>query len=90
MNEIFKPFLKKFVFFFFFLFSFFYDILIYGGDWKKCLGHLQLVLEVLQQNLLFIKGTKCVFGKKQIKYLRHIISEVGVVTYSTKIQSVLH
>ena len=38
---------------------------------------------------IIIKETMCVFGKKQIKYLRHIISE-AVVTYSTKIQSVLH
>ena len=50
---------------------------------------MQLVLEVLQQNQLFVKKTKCVFGKKQIEYLGHIVSEAGVATDSTKIQSML-
>ena len=83
MDEIFKPFLRKFIL------VFFYDILIYSGDWKEHSRHLQLVLEVLQQNQLFVKKTKCVFGKKQIEYLGHIVSEAGVATDSTKIQSML-
>ncbi|KAH9735939.1 hypothetical protein KPL71_017914 [Citrus sinensis] len=83
MNEIFKPFLRKFVL------VFFDDILIYSSDWKEHLEHLELVFGVLSQNQLFVKKSKCAFGKKKIEYLGHVISDEGVATDPAKIQNML-
>ncbi|KAL9414537.1 hypothetical protein AB3S75_042912 [Citrus x aurantiifolia] len=55
MNEIFKPFLRKFVL------VFFDDILIYSSHWKEHLEHLELVFGVLSQNQLFVKKIKMCF-----------------------------
>lgn len=69
MNEVFRPFLRKLVL------VFFDDILIYSGDWENHLKHLHEVFMVLKQHTLFVKESKCAFGKQKIEYLGHIISE---------------
>ena len=50
MNNIFKPFLHKFVL------VFFDDILVYNANWKIHLHHLDIVLDTLQQHQLTICG----------------------------------
>ena len=49
MNDIFRPFLRKFVL------VFFYDILEYSKALSDHLGHLRLVLETLVKHQLFAK-----------------------------------
>jgi hypothetical protein len=49
MNDIFRPYLRKFVL------VFFDDILIYSKSPKDHLKHLRAVLEMLQQHLLYVK-----------------------------------
>ena len=44
---------------------------------------------ILTQNQLFVKKSKCGFGKKKIEYLGHVISEEGVAIDPVKIQSML-
>ena len=73
MNTIFKPFLRHFVL------VFFDDILVYSPDWESHLVHLQMVFDVLQQNRLYVKLSKCDFGATKMEYLGHIISR-GVVS----------
>lgn len=48
---------------------------------------LELVLEMLLKNHLFVKKSKCSFGKEQVEYLGHLISEQGVATDPAKIES---
>jgi hypothetical protein len=43
-------------------------------------GHLEIVLQVLLQHLLFAKLSKCVFAVQEVEYLGHIISGHGVQT----------
>ena len=52
MNDIFKPFLRKFVL------VFFDDILVYSKSLADHLDHLMAVLSVLLQNQLYAKRSK--------------------------------
>lgn len=69
MNDIFRPYLRKFVL------VFFDDILVYSRSWKDHLEHLRKVLEILQQHHFVIKPSKCFFGVREVEYLGHFISE---------------
>lgn len=40
--------------------------------------HLRRVFEVLQDNRLYVKQSKCKFGCKSVDYLGHVISENGI------------
>ncbi|KAJ4811165.1 polyprotein [Rhynchospora pubera] len=81
MNQVFKPFLRKFVL------VFFDDILIYSHDMETHKQHLSLALELLRRNQLFAKESKCEFGLREIEYLGHVISEHGVSTDQKKVEA---
>ena len=72
INELFHPYLGKFVL------VFFDDILVYNKMWKEHLKHLEEVLSVLEKNQFYAKLSKCTFGQKEVEYLGHIISREGV------------
>ena len=42
--------------------------------------HLRSILEVLALNKLYAKSSKCKFACHEVKYLRHVITGVGVHT----------
>ena len=56
MNNIFYKQLHKFVL------VFFDDILIYSTTWEEHLHHLEEVLEIMHDQSLFTKLSKCEFG----------------------------
>ena len=62
MNEVFRPWLRKFVL------VFFDDILVYSGDWPTHLQHLEEVLKLLQQHGLVANKKKCLFGQRTVEY----------------------
>lgn len=72
MNDVFKPFLKRFVLVFLMIFLFI------AKHYKNTLHTLKIVLTVLQQYSLSAKRTKCQFAISKIDYLSHIISCDGV------------
>jgi hypothetical protein len=82
MNDVLCPFLRRFVL------VFFDDILIFSNSWAEHLGHVRAVFVVLHQQRLFVKQSKCAFGKESISYLGHIISAAGVVMDLAKVQDV--
>ncbi|GJU29857.1 retrotransposon-related protein [Tanacetum coccineum] len=77
-NEVFAPFLRKFIL------VFFDDILVYSKDMADHAMYLELVLETMQSHQLYAKISKCVFGTTQVEYLGHVISSKGVSTNSSK------
>ncbi|KAL6316337.1 hypothetical protein AAG906_017972 [Vitis piasezkii] len=84
MNDIFKPYLRKFIL------VFFYDILVYSKNLADHVHHLQTVLDILKQHQLFAKKSKCCFGCSEIEYLGHLISKDGVQADPTKIEAMLN
>eukprot|EP00253_Pinus_taeda_P021889 PITA_21889 len=80
MNHILKPYLRKFVL------VFFDDILIYSCTWVAHLQHVDLLLQLLRNQKLFVKTSKCSFGMAEVDYLGHIVGREGVKVDPKKIQ----
>jgi hypothetical protein len=83
MNSIFKPFLQKFVL------VFFDDILIYSKSWEDHVRHVDKVLQLLKEQQLYAKPSKCFFGVKEVEYLGHIVSHEGVKVDPNKIKAMM-
>jgi hypothetical protein len=83
MNSIFKPFLQKFVS------VFFDDILIYSKSWEDHVQHVDKVLQLLKEQQLYAKPSKCFFGVKEVEYLGHIVSHEGVKVEPNKIKAMM-
>lgn len=81
MNDIFQPFLLKF------MLVFFDNILIYSHYLEDHLSHLQTVLEVLSHHNLLAKLSKCTFAIIEIEYLGHFISQQGVRADPSKLEA---
>ncbi|MCH85549.1 transposon Tf2-1 polyprotein, partial [Trifolium medium] len=82
MNDIFRPFLRKFVL------VFFDDILVYSKDMATHKVHLEQVLRVLTSNCFAANHDKCKVSCTQIDYLGHIISGQGVAVDPDKVQCI--
>jgi hypothetical protein len=83
MNSIFKPFLRKFVL------VFFDDILLYSKSWEDHVQHVDKVLQLLKEQQLYAKPSKCFFGVKEVEYLGHIVSHEGVKVDPNKIKAMM-
>lgn len=81
MNNLFQPYLRKFVQ------LFFDDILVYNKTWKECFTHLHQVLSTLKENQFYAKVSKCMFSKDEVNYLGHVISNEGVNVDPEKIKA---
>lgn len=68
---------------------FFDDILVYSRDMEAHTNHLTMTLDILRQNHLFAKMSKCKFGCSEVEYLGHIVSAQGVCADPRKIQAMV-
>ena len=74
MNDAFHPYLDKSVV------IYLDDILIYSKTAEEHAIHLQEVLEVLRQNKLFAKLSKCLLAQAKVDFRGHIVSDKGIAT----------
>ena len=67
MNEVPIPFLDDFVI------VYLDDILIFSRTWEEHLKHVKKTLDVLKREKIYVKLSKCEFGKTSLNYLDHIV-----------------
>ena len=72
MNKVFRPYVDQFVV------VFINDILVYSKDAQEHEQHLRIVLEILRENRLYAKLSKCNFWLKEVSFLGHIVSTEGI------------
>ena len=82
MNTIFHAYLGKFII------VFVDDILVYSNNEEDHVKHLFITLQVLRENQLFAKLSKCDFWLKEVNFLGHIISKAGVAVDPSKVKVV--
>ena len=64
------------------------DILVYSRDVETHVTHVQKTLEILRQNRLYAKVSKCAFFQSSMEYLGHIVSAEGLSMDLAKVQTV--
>ena len=72
MNRVFRNYLDYFVI------VFTDDILVYSKNESDHMGHLRVVLQVLEEHLLFPKYSKCEFSFRSVAFHSNIISSEGI------------
>lgn len=72
MNDISKPYLRRFVL------VFFDDILVYSQSLADHVNHLKIVLSTLAKHHLYANKSKCMFAYMEVEYLGRLISGEGV------------
>ena len=83
MNRVFRPYVDQFVV------VFIDDILVYSKDRESQYTHLQVVLETLRKEQLYVKLSKCEFWLNEVSFLGHIVSKEGIRVDPKKIEVVV-
>ncbi|GJS06867.1 putative reverse transcriptase domain-containing protein [Tanacetum coccineum] len=82
MNRVCKPYLDKFVI------VFIDDILNYSCNKEEHANHLRIILELLKQEKLYAKFSKCDFWISIVQFLGHVIDSQGIHVDPAKIEAV--
>jgi transposase InsO family protein len=82
MNRLFRPYMYKFVV------VFIDDILVYSPSMHDHVLHLRKVFDVLRQNKLYAKLSKCEWCQSTLEYLGHMVSAKGLQPVPSKVQAV--
>jgi len=82
MNRVCKPYLDKFVI------VFIDDILIYSKTQEEHEHHLRLILELLRNEKLYAKFSKCDFWIREVHFLGHVINENRIHVDPSKIEAI--
>ncbi|GJR76920.1 putative reverse transcriptase domain-containing protein [Tanacetum coccineum] len=82
MNIVCRSYLNKFVI------VFIDDILIYSKTQEEHVEHLRLVLELLKNEKLYAKFSKCEFWLREVQFLGHVINGNGIHVDTSKIEAI--
>ena len=83
MNKTFQQYLDQFVL------IFIDDILIYSSSKEMHEQHLRTVLQILREQQLYAKFSKCEFWMEEIAFLGHIVSKEGVKPDPSKVKAII-
>ena len=84
INRAFHPYLDQFVV------VFIDDILVYSKDAQEHEHHLRIVLQIMRENQLFAKLSKCDFWLKEVSFLGNFLSAEGIRVDVMKIEAVMN
>jgi hypothetical protein len=84
MNRVFQPYLDQFVI------VFIDDILVYSKSLEEHERHLRIVLQTLQEKLLYAKFSKCEFWLEKVVFLGHVVSSEGIFVDPNKVKAVMN
>ncbi|GKF70298.1 putative reverse transcriptase domain-containing protein [Tanacetum coccineum] len=82
INRVCKPYLDKF------FIVFINDILVYSKDEEEHGRHLKIILELLKEESLYAKFSKCDFWLDSVQFLGHVIDCSGVHVDPAKIKAI--
>nr|GFA39458.1 DNA/RNA polymerases superfamily protein [Tanacetum cinerariifolium] len=82
MNRVFHEFLDKFVI------VFIDDILVFSKSKEEHEDHLRTVLQILRQEKLYAKFSKCEFWLSSVAFLGHIVSVEGITMDPAKVEAI--
>ena len=83
IHRVFQPYLDQF------FMVFVDDILIYSQYEEENEDHLRIVLQELRDHQLYVKFSKCEFWLTEVKFLRHVVSALGVSVDPEKVEVVM-
>ncbi|KAA3453025.1 pol protein [Gossypium australe] len=83
MNRVFQQYLDQFVV------VFIDDILVYSKTEEEHDRHLRIVLQVLREEQLYAKFSKCEFWLREVTFLGHVVSAEGIRVDPRKVEAVL-
>ena len=84
MNDVFMSFLDDF------MIVYLDDVLKFRRTWDEHVRHVKKVLNTLQREKLYVKLSKCEFGKTALVYLGHIVGGGQLKIDPSKIAVILH
>jgi predicted aspartyl protease len=64
------------------------DILVFSKTQEEHVEHVRCVLDILKENKLLAKMSKCEFFAKEVEYLGHVVSEHGVSVDPAKVKAI--
>ena len=82
MHRVFQPYLDQFVV------VFVDEILIYQSEWEHEY-HLRIVLQLLRDDQLYAKFSKCEFWLTEVRFLGHLVSASGMSVDPKKVEAVM-
>ncbi|KAD4180551.1 hypothetical protein E3N88_29142 [Mikania micrantha] len=82
MNRVCKPYLDQFVI------VFIDDILIYSKSKTEHEQHLRKILELLKEQKLYAKFSKCEFWLREVQFLGHVVNSEGIHVDPAKIEAI--
>ena len=84
INDLFRPFIYEF------FLVYLDDILIFSKSWNEHVCHVKKVLDVLKKEKLYVKLSKCDFGKTSLVYLGHIVSHGQLKIDPSKVEAIVN
>eukprot|EP00253_Pinus_taeda_P028570 PITA_28570 len=84
MNDVLRPFIDDF------LIVYLDGILVFSKTWEEHLKHVKQTLDVLKRENIYVKLSKCEFGKTSLNYLGHIVGGSELKIDPSKVEVIVN